>query len=326
MEQDYVVGVDIGAQSAKIGIVDRKGNILLRLDPPLKTNQTEDDKVFLEELHQAIKGLIEKAGVSGKIKGIGVGAPNGNYYEGTTVQAANLTWGKDRVVKVAEVLSKKFGGLRVKLTNDANAAAEGEMKYGAAIGMKDFIMITLGTGVGSGIVVNGQVVYGKDGFAGELGHTVSVRYNGRQCNCGKTGCLETYTSAMGIARTAREYLDAGFDLGKDKKRSLLRDITEPITSKDIAEAAEKGDALAKAVFEYTGKKLGESLSDFVAFSAPEAIILFGGVTKAGDLIMEPAKRYMNENMLSLWKNKVPLIFSKLDESDAAILGASALAW
>jgi len=194
------------------------------------------------------------------------------------------------------------------------------MTYGAAKGMKDFIMITLGTGVGSGIVINGEVVYGHDGFAGELGHTTSVRYNGRLCNCGRTGCLETYASAIGVARTAREWLEMS------KEPSLLRELTEPITSKDVSEAASNGDELAIRVFAYTGQKLGEAFADFVAFSAPEAIILFGGLAKAGDLLLKPIEKHMNANLLPLWKNKVKIIFSQLKESDAAILGASALGW
>jgi glucokinase len=213
-------------------------------------------------------------------------------------------------------------GIPVALTNDANAAAIGEMTYGAARGMKDFIVITLGTGVGSGIVVNGQLVYGHDGFAGELGHVIMRRNNGRLCGCGRTGCLEAYTSATGVARTAREYLEI-----RPEAKTLLRNIpVEDITSKDVAEAANAGDELAKEIFHYTGSMLGEAFADFVAFSSPEAIILFGGLSKAGDLIMDPIHESMERNLLPIFRNKVKLLFSELKESDAAVLGASALGW
>lgn len=208
----------------------------------------------------------------------------------------------------------------VALTNDANAAAIGEMTYGAARGMKDFIVITLGTGVGSGIVVNGQLVYGHDGFAGELGHTTAIR-EGRMCGCGKKGCLETYSSATGVARTAKEYLQTR------KDPSVLRELAiDEITSKDVYDAAVKGDKLAKEIFEYTGQVLGESFADFVAFSSPEAIILFGGLIKAGKLIFDPVRKHMEENLLPIYRNKIKLLMSELKESDAAVLGASALGW
>ena len=252
------------------------------------------------------------------IEGIGIGAPNGNYYQGTIEGAANLPWGKG-VVPLRDYIAKKTGK-PVTVTNDANAAAIGEMHYGNAKGMTNFIEITLGTGVGSGIVVNGQMVYGHDGFAGELGHTCAVRYNGRQCNCGKVGCLETYASAIGVARTAREWLDMS------DEPSTLRSL-EVITSKDVYDAAIAGDSIAKKVFEFTGQKLGESFADFVAFSTPEAIILFGGLAEAGDLIMKPIVEAMEANLLSIWKGgKVKVLRSGLKDSDAAILGAGALAW
>ena len=324
MEQDYVVGVDIGGQTTKIGIVDRKGTVIC--EPHIiRTDTHTDEHLYFDDLTRAINFIIAETETTGKIKGVGIGAPNGNYYEGTIEHAPNLTWGGRKTIKVTEILSGKLG-LPVTLTNDANAAAVGEMTYGAAIGMKNFIMITLGTGVGSGIVINGQVVYGHDGFAGELGHTTAVRYNGRQCNCGRVGCLEAYASAIGLARTAREFLEANVDKDEFSQRSPLRDINAPLTSKDVYIAASQGDGLAKKVFEFTGMKLGESLADFVAFSAPQAIILFGGLTKAGELIKRPTEHYMNENLLSIWKNKVAVILSLLPESDAAILGASALAW
>ena len=257
--------------------------------------------------------------MEGKVKGIGVGAPNGNYYTGTIENAVNLSWGGTQIIEFAKLLSEAMNGLPVALTNDANAAAVGEMTYGAARGMKNFIMITLGTGVGSGIVINGDVVYGHDGFAGELGHVAAVRNNGRTCNCGKTGCLETYASATGVARTAREWLEL------TDEPSVLRDL-DSISSKDVYEAAKDGDALALKIFEFTGKILGRSFADFIAFSAPEAIVLFGGLARAKEFLLKPIEDAMNANVLPLWKGKVKIVFSQLKESDAAILGASALGW
>lgn len=317
MEKQYVVGVDVGGQTSKIGVVDARGDVLVQ--SVIRTDGHEDAEDFVADLARAIKELVIKADKVGQIRGIGVGAPNGNYYTGEIAFAPNLEWAANEVVPFSRMLSEALGGIPVSLTNDANAAAVGEMTYGAAKGMKDFIMITLGTGVGSGIVINGQVVYGHDGFAGELGHTCAVRHNGRQCNCGKTGCLEAYCSAIGVARTAREWLDMS------DEPSLLRDL-DKITSKDVYEAAKEGDALAIRVFEFTGTLLGRSLADFIAFSAPEAVVLFGGLARSKEFIYEPTYKAMNENVLPLWKNKVDLLFSQLKESDAAILGASALAW
>jgi glucokinase len=250
-----------------------------------------------------------------EILGIGVGAPNGNFYTGTIDFAPNLPWKGQ--IPLAQLLHDKFG-IRVMLTNDANAAAIGEMVYGAAKGMKDFVMVTLGTGVGSGFVANGELIYGHDGFAGELGHTNAVR-DGRQCGCGKKGCLETYTSATGIVKTVKEFL------ARDAKASLLRNI-ENVTSKDIFDAAEKGDALALEIFDYTGKILGQSLADVVAIMSPKAIVLFGGLAGAGKYIFEPTKKYMEDNLLKIWKGKIRIIPSELKESDAAVLGASSLVW
>ena len=247
-----------------------------------------------------------------------MGAPNGNYYTGAIESAPNLPWAHDKV-EFAKLLSAALGGLPVALTNDANAAAVGEMTYGAARGMKNFIMITLGTGVGSGIVINGEVVYGHDGFAGELGHVAAVRNNGRVCGCGKTGCLEAYASATGVARTAREWLEL------TDEPSLLRNL-DSIASKDVYEAAKEGDKLALKIFEFTGKMLGRSFADFIAFSSPEAIVLFGGLARAKEFLLAPMEEAMNANVLPLWRNKVKIVFSQLKESDAAILGASALAW
>ena len=317
MEKQFVVGVDVGGQTSKIGVVDARGDVLVQ--SVIRTDGHSDAADFVADLAAAIKELVVKANKVGEIRGIGVGAPNGNYYTGEIAFAPNLEWAANEAVPFSRMLSEALGGIPVSLTNDANAAAVGEMTYGAAKGMKDFIMITLGTGVGSGIVINGQVVYGHDGFAGELGHTCAVRNNGRQCNCGKTGCLEAYCSAIGVARTAREWLDM------TDEPSLLREL-EKITSKDVYEAAKEGDALALRVFNFTGAMLGRSLADFIEFSAPEAIVLFGGLARSKEFIYEPTYKAMNENVLPLWKGKVDLLFSQLKESDAAILGASALAW
>lgn len=317
MPKEYVVGVDVGGQTSKIGIVDRRGNIVTQTVINSKYG-ADEASLFIESLCDTIKELASKVGLD-SVQGVGIGAPNGNYYQGTIEDAANLEWAKGKVINIASEVSKRLNDTPVRVTNDANAAAMGEMTYGAARGMKNFIMITLGTGVGSGIIINGEVVYGNDGFAGELGHTRVVRHNGRLCGCGRTGCLEAYTSAVGVARTAREWLELS------DEPSLLRNVAN-ITSKDVYEAAVKGDELARRVFKFTGRMLGESFADFVAFSAPEAIVLFGGLARAGDLIMDPIVESMEANLLSIWKGKVKVIFSALKESDAAILGASALGW
>ena len=313
----YVVGIDIGGQTSKIGVVDARGTVLAQT--VIRTDNHTDVNLYVAELAEAVKKVIKEADVEGQVRGIGVGAPNGNYYNGTVENAVNLSWGAGKTIEFAKLLSAAMGGLPVALTNDANAAAVGEMTYGAARGMKNFIMITLGTGVGSGIVINGDVVYGHDGFAGELGHTAAVRNNGRVCNCGKTGCLETYASATGVARTAREWLEL------TDEPSVLRNL-DKIASKDVYDAAKEGDKLALKIFDFTGRILGRSFSDFIAFSAPEAIVLFGGLARAKEFLLAPMEEAMNENLLSLWKGKVKIVFSQLKESDAAILGASALAW
>ena len=316
MDSTFVVGIDVGGQTSKIGVVDARGTVLAQT--VIRTDTNEEVAPFIAELSEAVRKVIKEAGVEGSVRGIGVGAPNGNYYTGTIENAPNLRWGRCKV-EFAKLLSEAMEGLPVALTNDANAAAVGEMTYGAARGMKNFIMITLGTGVGSGIVINGEVVYGHDGFAGELGHTAAVRNNGRYCNCGKTGCLEAYCSAMGVARTAREWLELS------DEPSVLRNL-DTIASKDVFDAAKDGDKLALKIFEYTGKILGRSFADFISFSAPEAIVLFGGLARAKEFLLAPMEQAMNENVLSLWKDKVKIVFSQLKESDAAILGASALAW
>ena len=317
MAQDLVIGIDIGGQTTKCGIVDARGTVLSQT--VIRSDNFTDVTPYIAELAEALNRIIAEAKAEGRIRGIGVGAPNGNYYTGTIESAVNLAWGGTKIIPFAKLLSEQMNGIPVSLTNDANAAAMGEMTYGAARGMKNFIMITLGTGVGSGIVINGEVVYGHDGFAGELGHTCAVRHNGRRCNCGKDGCLETYASATGVARTAREWLDM------TDEPSLLRSL-DVIKSKNVYEAAKEGDKLALRVFDYTGRILGEKFADFIEFSAPEAIVLFGGLARAREFLEEPIRKAMDENVIPLWRGKVKLVFSQLKESDAAILGASALAW
>ena len=316
MDKPYVIGMDMGGTNTVFGIVDARGTVISK--SAIKTGTHTDVNLYINDIYTELSKLIEAAGGIDKIKGIGVGAPNGNYYTGNIEFAPNLPW--KGVIPFANLMADKFG-IPAALTNDANAAAVGEMTYGAARGMKNFIMITLGTGVGSGIVIDGKVVYGHDGFAGELGHVTAIRNNGRLCGCGKTGCLETYASATGVARSAREILESS------TKDSLLRNIPiDSITSKDVFDAAIEGDEVAKEIFNFTGKILGECLADFVAFSAPEAIVLFGGLTKSGDLILDPIKEHMEKNLLPIWRGKVKVLFSELKEADAAVLGASALAW
>src|SRR6187402_3834059 len=293
------IGIDIGGTGTKFGIVDRDGNVLFSGEMSTKKHKTVD--TFIVELHEEISEVIEKAGGTGRMKGIGVGAPNGNYYTGTIEYAPNLPW--QGIIPLAKLISNKFQ-LPVTLTNDANAAAIGEMMYGAAKGMKDFIMITLGTGVGSGIVANGKLIYGHDGFAGELGHTIIIP-NGRfHEGTGKYGSLESYASATGVRLTALEFLQ------KTEEDSLLRSIPgDQIDSKKVYDAAIAGDKLAKEIFEFTGKILGLSLANFVMFSSPEAIILFGGLTKAGDLILKPTLDNMEANLIQVFQNKVKILVS-----------------
>ena len=317
IDKQYVVGIDVGGQTTKMGVVDARGQVLSQI--VIRSDNHSDAESYLDEVAVALNKIIAEAGVEGQIRGIGIGAPNGNYYTGMVEMAPNLEWAKTRAVPVAEMLSARMKGIPVALTNDANAAAVGEMTYGAARGMKNFIMITLGTGVGSGIVINGEVVYGHDGFAGELGHVRIVRNNGRLCGCGRTGCLEAYCSAMAVARTAREWLQMS------DEPSLLHGL-DNITSKDVYDAAKEGDEMAIRIFNYTGRLLGEALADFITFSAPEAIVLFGGLARSKEFLTEPILSAMNGNVLDIWKDKVKLVYSSLKESDAAILGASALAW
>ena len=314
--EPLAIGSDLGGTSTKFGIVDRNGNVLFTSD--ISSRNHKQVEGFIDELHSSLLPLIEKAGGPGQIRGIGVGAPNGNYYSGTVEYAPNLPW--KGIIPLAKLVQNKFH-LPTVLTNDANAAAIGEMMYGAAKGMKDFIMITLGTGVGSGIVANGQLILGSDGFAGELGHTIIIPDGRKHEGTGKYGSLESYASATGLTLTAQELL------GKSKEESLLRKIpASQLDSKKVYEAALQGDKLAKEIFDFTGKILGLALANFVMFSSPEAIILFGGLTKAGDLILKPTRENMEANLIQVFQNKVKILVSHLKESDAAILGASALVW
>jgi len=313
-QKETVLGIDIGGTNTKFGYVDQNGNLLAEGDMLTEAHRPADE--FFERLHIQAENLFASKKNELKLVGIGLGAPNGNYYKGTIEQPPNLSWG---YVNVVEML-RRWYTIPVALTNDANAAALGEMLFGAAKGMKDFIVITLGTGLGSGIVSNGELIYGHDGFAGEIGHTI-VDPDGRQCGCGRRGCLETYASASGIRRTMEELLK------KPTPPSELRQIDfEQITSKRIFEAARRGDKLALEAFEITGRYLGLKLADSVAHTSPEAIILFGGLAAAGDCIFSPTKKYMEEYLLGIFKNKVKLLPSGLPKGNAAILGAAALMW
>ena len=311
----YVIGLDLGGTNSVFGIVDARGNIVATT--AIKTQAYPDFDDYVKASVDALMPIIDTVGGIEKIKALGIGAPNGNYYNGTIEYAANLVW--QGVVPIAKKFEEALG-IPVIVTNDANAAAVGEFTYGVARGMKNFIMITLGTGVGSGIYINGQLVLGCDGLAGELGH-LTVVPGGRTCGCGRKGCLETYCSATGVARTAREYLD------KRDTPSLLRDIKqEDITSFEVYKAAVAGDELAKEIFEVTGSMLGEACANFALFCSPEAFIFMGGLTKAGDLLMKPLQKAYDEHVLSVYKGKAKLMLSGLKDSETAVLGASALGW
>lgn len=315
----YVIGLDLGGTNSVFGIVDSRGEI--KATTAIKTQGYDRVEDYVDACVEALQVIIEQVGGIDQIKAMGIGAPNGNFYNGTIEFAPNLAWAHHGVVPLAKLFSERLNNIPVGLTNDANAAAIGEMTYGVARGMKNFIVITLGTGVGSGIVINGQLVYGCDGFAGELGHVIMRRENGRSCGCGRNGCLEAYCSATGVARTARELLST------TNEPSLLRELDpEKITSLDVSIAAGKGDELAKRIYEFTGRMLGEACADFAAFSSPEAFIFFGGMTKAGDLIMDPIKRSYDEHVLKIFKGKAKFLVSGLDGSSAAVLGASAIGW
>ena len=316
----YVIGLDLGGTNSVFGIVDARGDI--KATTAIKTGGFETAEAYVNACIDALQPVIEQVGGQETIKAMGIGAPNANYYKGTIEMAPNLPWAHDTVVPLAQMFSDRLGGIPVGMTNDANAAAIGEMVYGVARGMKNFIVITLGTGVGSGIVVNGQLLYGSDGFAGELGHVTMVRgEEGRLCGCGRKGCLEAYCSATGVARTARELLT------KTTQSSLLRDIEpDKITSLDVSIAASKGDQLAKDIYEFTGKMLGEACADFAAFSSPEAFIFFGGMAKAGELIMKPIQEAYDAHVLPIFSGKAQFLVSGLDGASAAVLGASAIGW
>ena len=316
-QKPYAIGVDLGGTNTVFGLVDRAGKIIR--ENSIRTQTYKEVSDFVSAGVECLKPLIAEAGGVQHIDGMGIGAPNANYYRGTIEQAPNLPW--KGVVPLAQLFSEALG-LPVQITNDANAAAMGEMAYGAAKGMKNFIVITLGTGVGSGIVVDGKLLYGCDGFAGELGHTTFVRGRaGRPCGCGRTGCLEAYCSAKGVARTAQEILS------QTDRPSLLRDIPlEQVESLHVAIAAGKGDALAQEIFSETGRMLGEACADFAAFSSPEAFIFFGGLVRAGELIMKPIREAYDASVLNIFKGKAQFLVSTLMDTNAAVLGASALGW
>jgi glucokinase len=317
ISQQYAIGIDIGGTNTKFGLVNHRGDITYH--GSILTHQHDKVEDFIEDLYAALLPAINDSGGAEFIRGIGVGAPNGNIYNGTIEYAPNLKW--KGIVPMAELVTKRFG-LPARLTNDANAAAVGEMMYGSAKGMKDFIMITLGTGVGSGIVANGQLIYGHDGFAGELGHTIIIPDGRFHPGTGHYGSLEAYASATGVARTAIEFIEE-----RPNDVTLLRNYKkEDIDSRIVYECAIQGDAMALEVYEFTGRILGLAFANFVMFSSPEAIILFGGLSKAGELILKPTREYMEKNLLPIFQNKVKIIFSELKEADAAILGASALVW
>ena len=312
----YALGMDIGGTNTVFGVVDRDGKVICSDSVKTRNYPVLDD--YIAAVAEKMNALIESVGSKDLINGIGIGAPNGNFYRGSIEYAANLPW-KGIVIPLADMFKQRLG-IPVTVTNDANAAAIGEMTYGVAKGMKHFIMITLGTGVGSGIIIDGKLLYGHDGCAGELGHVIVVP-DGRECGCGRKGCLETYCSATGIVRTAHELM------AKSDKPSLLRNIdADALESKDIYDAAVKGDELAIEIFNITGEILGKALANNVAFSNPEAIVLFGGLAKAGDFITKPTFKAMQDNMLNIFKDKTKLLLSTLKDADAAILGASALAW
>lgn len=313
----YTIGLDLGGTNAVFGIVDGLGNIVEHTS--IKTQEYDTAEAFVDAAVKALMPIIDKVGGINTIEGMGIGAPNSNFYDGTIAYAPNITWAHDCVVPFAKMFNERLS-IPVSITNDANAAALGEMTYGVAKGMKNFIMITLGTGVGSGIVINGQMVYGSDGLAGELGHVIMRRKNGRLCGCGRNGCLEAYCSATGVARTAREFLE------NSEEPSLLREMkAEDITSLEVSKAAAKGDALALRVYEFTGKMLGEACADFATFCSPEAFVFFGGLTKAGDLLMKPLLKSYTENVMGIFRGKAKFLISSLDGAGAAVLGASAIA-
>ena len=314
--KEAVIGIDIGGTYTKYGVIDREGNCMAESFTNTTTHDNFDD--YLKDLYDAIEKNMQFLKGQVEIKGVGIGAPNGNYYAGTIENAVNLNW--RGIIPVSEKMKKYYPGLTIALTNDANAAAIGEMVFGGAKGMKDFIVITLGTGLGSGIVVNGELVYGQDGFAGELGH-INAQLNGRDCGCGRKGCLEAYASASGIRRTVY------WLLAERMIESELRDVNfNDLTAKMISEAASRGDRIALEAFDYTGWILGSKLADTVAHTSPEAIFLLGGLANSRDLIINPTKKYMEENLLPIYRDKVKILLSSLPDMNAGVLGAGALAW
>lgn len=316
MNKPYAIGLDLGGTNSVFGIVDNEGNIIETVS--MKTGGYTEAKDYFNAAFDTLTPIIEKVGGLDKIERMGIGAPNGNYLNGCIEMAPNLPWAHETSVPLAKMFSERLGGMPVHITNDANAAALGEMTYGVARGMKNFIVLTLGTGVGSGIVINGQMVYGCDGMAGELGHVI-MRRDGRQCGCGRRGCLEAYCSATGVARTAREWLTA------TDRPSLLREIPmDKITSLDVCIAAGKGDAMANEIFQFTGEMLGEACANFATFSSPEAFIFFGGMTKAGDLIMKPIEETYRAKVMPVFRDKPQFLVSSLDGAGAAVLGAAAI--
>lgn len=308
------VGIDIGGTNTVLGFVDIDGNLISEYSIP--TFAEQEYHQFFDRLINEIKNKFTPLANYYSLAGIGIGAPNANYYKGTVEQPPNLNWG---FVNVVDTMKKHFD-LPIAITNDANAAAIGEMLFGAAKGMKNFIVITLGTGVGSGIVVDGKLVYGSDGFAGEIGHTTAIP-NGRLCGCGKKGCLETYLSASGFKRTAFEIL-----VNYNSKSNLNKYSFDELSPKIIFDEAQNDDPIAKETFEESAKILGRVLADSVAYTSPEAIIIFGGVAKSGDLLFKPLKKYFEENLLNIFKNKVKILPSGLSDKNIAVLGAAALIW
>ena len=314
-----VFGVDIGGTNTAFGLVDEAGDIYAESVVPTKKFLYFDDyPAFVVELYESMQRLMDSLSFEFDLLGIGIGAPNGNYYTGTIEFAPNLVW--KGVLNIVEKIKRYFPTVPVIITNDANAAAVGEMVYGGAKGMKDFLVVTLGTGLGSGFVANGKLIYGHDGFAGELGHVV-VNKTGRICGCGRKGCLETYASATGIKRTVFKLLADHIEDSEFRRISY-----DDLTAEMITKAALNGDPIAIEAYEYTGKLLGEALADAVALTSPEAIFLFGGLAKAGKYIFEPTKKYMEQNLLAIFRNKVKLLPSGIDGKNAAVLGASALVW
>ena len=312
--KDVVAGIDIGGTNIIFGLVDDTGNVIA--EERLKTVDYPDVKDYVSAQHSALDAMV-RGNPGHRLAGVGIGAPNANYHKGTIELAPNLAW--KGVVPLAEMMTAK-AGTPVYLTNDANAAAMGEMIFGGARDMKDFIVLTLGTGLGSGIVVNGEVVYGHTGFAGELGHMIIVP-DGRECGCGRKGCYETYASASGLVRTVLNLMSVM------RQDSVLRELPpSELTSRRIVEEAVKGDGIALEALNYTARMLGVGITNAITFSSPEAVFLFGGLVKAGDILLDPVRKYVDQNVMPIFRGRVKILPSKVSESNAAVLGAAALAW